>query len=269
MDALSFLYQTVPGRLLLKPLTSQRVSSLSGAFMDSRLSRFLIRPFVQQNEIDPTEYETDHIGCFNDFFARRIRPGLRPVDPDPGCLIAPCDGLLSVYPIHKGLVIPVKQSRYSIADLVQDARIAREFHAGFCLVFRLCVHHYHRYCYPVSGRKGPQHYIPGVFHTVRPVALREEPVFCRNTREYTVLHTESAGAILQMEVGAMLVGRIVNEKPEPGPVCRGMEKGYFSYGGSTVILLTQSGRFTPSPSLSDSSETSVVQGQRIGTLQNT
>lgn len=42
-----------------------------------------------------------------------------------------------------------------------------------------------------------------------------------------------------MEVGAMMVGRITNHEAVPGYVTRGEEKGYFEFGGSTIILLTQ------------------------------
>ena len=119
---------------------------------------------------------------------------------DLSVLPAPCDGLLSAYPITDSLVIPVKGSRYSIRDLVRDEELAKKYEDGTCLVFRLCVHHYHRYAYPDNGRKTKNTFIPGVLHTVRPVALRELPVFTENAREYTVIRSENFGDVLQMEV---------------------------------------------------------------------
>lgn len=101
MDMLDFLYHTIPGRMLLKPLTAPALSKLCGRFLDSSLSHFLVRPFIQTNNIRIEDYETDHIRSFNDFFSRKICEGLRPVDPDPKHLIAPCDGLLSVWKIEK------------------------------------------------------------------------------------------------------------------------------------------------------------------------
>ena len=108
MDMLDFLYHTIPGRMLLKPLTAPALSKLCGRFLDSSLSHFLVRPFIQTNNIRIEDYETDHIRSFNDFFSRKICEGLRPVDPDPKHLIAPCDGLLSVWKIEKDTVFPVK-----------------------------------------------------------------------------------------------------------------------------------------------------------------
>ena len=234
--ALRFLYHTPLGRLLLRPLCARPLSRLCGRFLDSPLSKPLIRPFVRRNGIRLEDFFSDNFRCFNDCFSRRIRPGLRPVDPSPDALVAPCDGLLSVYPIQKDMVIPAKQSRYTINDLLGGDPAAARFEGGTCLVFRLCVNHYHRYCYPDGGRPLRSAFIPGELHTVRPIALGQLPVFVRNCREYALLETDHLGTVAQIEVGAMLVGKIANQ-PAPERFERGDEKGMFLYGGSTVILL--------------------------------
>ena len=193
MELLEFLYGTLPGRVLLKPLTGRGVSAAAGAFLDSRLSRPLVTPFIRRSGIRPEDYLPDPGNSFNDYFCRRIRPELRPLDPDPDHLLAPCDGLLTVYPIAQDLVLPVKQSLYRVSDLLRSRALARRYDGGNCLVFRLRVDHYHRYIYPASGLKSPTWRIRGVYHTVQPVALRRRPVFCENTREYTLLRTEQIG----------------------------------------------------------------------------
>lgn len=263
MDLLRFLYGTLPGRILLKPLTAPWLSSLSGLILDHPVSRILIPGFVSSNRIRMEEYEDASYHSFNDFFCRKIRPELRPVDPDPGHLVSPCDGLLSVYPISSGLVIPVKQSCYTISSLLGNPSLAKRFDGGYCMVFRLCVDHYHRYCYPDHGRRSREVRIPGIYHTVRPAALEAVPVFVQNTREYCLLRTGRFGTILQMEVGAMLVGRICN-LPAPPTVKRGQEKGFFQYGGSTVILLVQEGRLRIPDELIRKKEVPVRMGQMIG-----
>ena len=268
MDTLHFLYGTAPGRLLLRPLTAPRLSALAGRLLDSRASRVLVEPFVRRSGIAPGDYLPDRGRSFNDFFCRAIRPELRPVSTAPEALIAPCDGLLRVYPITEGLVLPVKESRYSVAALLRDTALARRFDGGWCLVYRLGVQHYHRYVYVESGEKHTDRRLPGVLHTVRPVALRAGPVFCENSRTYTVIETLQHGALVQMEVGAMLVGRIVNLRPGPCAVRRGAEKGYFEYGGSTVIVLTEPGRFTPHPLLSAQWETPVRLGEAVGVCKS-
>lgn len=270
--SLRFLYHTVLGRAVLKLLCQPWVSRLCGAFMDARLSVFLIRPFVRKNSIDLSDYHCENFKSFNDFFSRKIKEGKRPIVSDPSALIAPCDGLLSVYNVTDDTVIPVKQSRYTISSLLGGDPAAEKFRNGLCLVFRLCVHHYHRYCYVDSGLKGGNHFIPGKLHTVRPIALESVPVFTENCREYTLIQTEHFGQIAQMEVGAMLVGKIKNYH-QAKQVLRGEEKGLFLYGGSTVIVLLEEGHALLSEEIREAAETQaeipVRMGQQIGYCQIT
>ena len=270
MGTLEFLYKTKPGRLLLKPLASRPVSELSGKLMDTKASRFLIKPFAKNNNIKTEDYILDDINSFNDFFCRRIKDGLRSFDTDPESLTSPCDGLLKAIRIKKDTVISVKQSSFTVRGMLRDSRLAESFEDGICLVFRLCVNHYHRYAYFDSGKRYRNRRIRGIYHTVRPVALEEMPVFTQNTREYTVIDTDNFGRAVQMEVGAMLVGRIVNEKTDSGKcrVTRGEEKGHFEYGGSTIIVLLPKGSAVIRDDILSASEkgeeTSVIMGEKIG-----
>lgn len=236
MTGLEWLYNTAPGRVMLKVLAGRKLSIVAGTFLDSGLSRFLIKPFVKKNEIDLTECEDVDFKSFNDCFTRKLKKELRPVDMVKNHLIAPCDGLLSVWDIDKDTVLPIKQSAYNIYDLFASDRVASYYEGGICLVYRLCVNHYHRYCYVDSGKKSQNVFIPGKLHTVRPVALRTRPVFVENCREYTLIKSNTFGTIAQMEVGAMLVGKIDNYMGR-GKAIRGKEKGRFLYGGSTIIVM--------------------------------
>ena len=267
MDALNFLYHTIPGRVILKGLTRSDVSRVCGRFLDSNLSHFLIRPFAEKNAICLSDYEMDDVRSFNDFFSRKIKDGFRPIDMDEHHLIAPCDGLLSVWKIRGDVVVPVKQSYYTIGSLLRKQKLAEHYRDGYCLVFRLCVNHYHRYCYVDSGKKSRNIFLPGVLHTVRPVALQQYPVFAENSREYTLIRTPRFGTVIQMEVGAMLVGRIVNHEQE-AQVRRGEEKGMFQYGGSTIIVLVGKDRVKMREDLLQKAqlgiETAVQMGETIG-----
>ncbi len=243
----NFLYHTAPGRFLLKGLTRPFLSKAVGAFLSCGASRVFNRSFVRRNGIDLSECEQTKFRSFNDCFTRKLRESARPVAADPAALISPCDGLLSVYPIEKGLVVPVKQSRYSVADLLRSESLAAKFEGGRCLVFRLQVTDYHRYAFFASGRAKAPVRLPGRLHTVRPIALRELPVFCENAREYTLLQTDRFGEAVQMEVGAMMVGKIANhplsyEADGFARVERGAEKGCFLFGGSTIIVLLEKDR---------------------------
>lgn len=233
---LKFLYHTAFGRILLNIISSRRVSCLCGAFLDSRFSKPLIKPFIRKNKINITEYYSNDFKCFNDCFSRKIKNGLRPIDNSPKSLISPCDGLLSAWKITDKTVLPIKQSHYTINTLLKNNNLSKRYTDGICLVFRLCVDHYHRYCYIDNGTKGKNIFIPGRLHTVRPVALEALPVFIQNCREYTVMKTENFGIVTQVEVGAMLVGKIKNHHNKSA-FFKGQEKGMFLYGGSTIILL--------------------------------
>ena len=268
MEALRFLYRTVPGRILLKGLTRPGLSKAAGKFLDSRLSQPLIPLFVRKAKIDLTEYEAVKYRCFNDCFTRKILPEKRPWDQEPDCFTAPCDGRLTVWPISEGLIIPVKQSQYSLVRLLGDEDLARRFEGGWCFIYRLCVENYHRYAYVESGAKEEDRFIPGVLHTVRPIALETVPVFTENSRSLSVIRTDDIGTVAQMEVGAMLVGRISNHEPGTAMVEKGTEKGMFLYGGSTILVLTEKDRVQPEPQFlwasSLSREVPVKMGESVG-----
>lgn len=268
--ALKFLYENAFGRFLLKAFSASWLSKVVGSYMDSRLSKPIIKKFIRKNAIDMSLFETEDYGCFNDFFVRRIKPELRPVDSDKNALVCPCDGLLSVYRLKKDTVMPIKQSNYTLQALLSDPEKAKLFEDGTALVFRLCPTHYHRYCFFDDGRIESSRYIKGKLHTVRPIALEKYPVFCENCREITYLETASFGLAAQIEVGAMLVGKIANTVTS-GEFRRGEEKGMFLYGGSTVVLLLRKdaadidGEFF---SATDNGfEIPVVQGLKIGTAK--
>ena len=266
MTAAGFLYGTAPGRFLLRGLCRPWFSRLGGALLDTRLSALAVGPFVRRHHIDLSQCPRRRFASFNDFFTRELVPGARPVDADPGSLISPCDSRLAVWPIQADGRFPVKGTAYTLEELLRDPALAQQFRGGLLWLFRLTPSDYHRYVWPADGLPGQAVRIPGVYHTVQPVERGQRPVYRENAREYRVLDT-AQGRMLMMEVGALLVGRIVNH-PGDGPVRRGQEKGYFAFGGSTVILLTPPGAAVPDPSLAaaDGRETPVRQGQRVGAL---
>ena len=267
--ALRFLYENTAGRGLLKLAASRPVSLFAGRFMDSPLSKPLIKPFAGKNGIDMTEYLPVRYDCFNAFFCRPIRKNLRPIPDEAASFMAPCDGLLSAYRITDGLVLPIKQSRYTIEELLGGDSTAADFRDGVCLVFRLCVQHYHRYAYADDGVILKKRFLPGQLHTVRPIALSALPVFTRNCREYTVMDTRNFGRLAQIEVGAMLVGRVENYKGAGVSFRRGEEKGRFLYGGSTVVLLAEKDHVKLDEELFENTdgglETPVKLGEVLGT----
>ncbi len=261
---LSFLYETAPGRVALKAVTALWLSRLAGRYMDSRHSTRLIPGFVKKNSIDTSACRKQEFSSFNDFFTRQLKPELRPVDMAPEAFVSPCDGRLSAFPITKDSAFDVKGSSYTVCDLLGGDPVWHKYEGGTCLVFRLCVNDYHRYHYLDSGTKGENHFIPGVLHTVRPIALRNFPVFVQNSREYTVMHTDHFGTVTQVEVGAILIGRISNHHGS-GPMKKGEEKGMFLYGGSSILVLLEKDKVSLLKDFPmDGEERQVQCGQTLG-----
>lgn len=238
---LSFMYGTAVGRVLLKIITAPAISVIGGKYMDSSISKIHIRGFAKKNGIDLTLCEKTDFRSFNDFFTRKLKNGLRPIDMSESAFISPCDGQLSVFHINRNSAFDIKGSNYSVSDLLGGDKLSRKYDDGVCLVFRLCVNDYHRYCYCASGTKGENIHIEGVLHTVRPIALRAYPVFVQNTREYTTIESNRFGSVTQIEVGALMIGRISNHDGA-GECKKGDEKGMFLYGGSSIIVLLEKDR---------------------------
>lgn len=230
---LGFLYGTKAGRIILTTVVARPYfSKLVGLYKKSGFSKGEIQPFVEKYKIDTKEYELQKMRSFNDFFIRKRKvscDGLK-----KGDLPAIADAKLLVYDVTEDLKLDVKHSSYTVEEVLGDKKLAKEFRGGKCLVYRLTVDDYHRYHFLDKGVIKNSYKIKGELHTVRPVAGRYK-VFSRNCREITVMQTDIFGDVVQVEVGATLVGCIKNH--DVGCVFnRLQEKGHFEYGGSTILL---------------------------------
>ena len=264
---LAVLYGCSAGRLLLKPLTAPWLSKLAGRFLSTKASKVFIKPFIKSNRIDMSQFEPVEYGSYNDFFSRRIREGARTVDMDPGHLISPADSKLTALPITENGRFTLKHTEYTVGSLLKNPALAAEYVGGWALIFRLTVDDYHRYCYAFDAEKGENVVIPGRLHTVNPIANDFFPIYKENAREYTILRTREFGEVIAMEVGALLVGKIVNHRGAAS-VHRGQEKGYFQFGGSTVVLLLKKDTAVLDSDILENSrqgiETVVKFGEKIG-----
>ena len=263
---LNFFYNTFVGRIILKFITTKFVSNIIALYMNSSISKYKIKKFVNKNNINTFEYEYRHYKSYNDFFTRKVIPYKRPINARSDVLISPCDGKLLAYKINEDLTLNIKDSYYSIDSLV-NKMIINEYIGGYALVFRLSTDNYHRYCYIDSGSKGKNHHIKGIFHTVQPISLNSYNFFKTNSREWSILDTKNFGKVIQVEVGALGVGRIKNDHEEYS-FKKGEEKGYFEFGGSTIVLLIKKNIITLDEDIVSNSkeniETIVKYGQRIG-----
>lgn len=264
-----FLYGTWLGRALLKFIQCSGLASLAAAFLRSPLSRPVINGYIRRNHIPMEDYEPENYATFRDFFIRKKRE--LSFDPDPTHLISPCDGWLSAYPIQENSSFEIKGSLYRLCDLLRDPMLGQKFHGGTCLIFRLCASDYHHYCYIDHGTLERTYFIEGELHSVQPLACETYPVYTLNRRAWSLLQTEHFGPVIQTEVGALIVGGIVNEDRE-GPFQRGQEKGHFELSGSTIVLLFQRDQVSLLPQiaeqLADDREARVTYGMWIGTQRS-
>lgn len=235
-----FLYGTIVGRMMLKVLVNPKLSEVTARFLSSEYSAWIIPIFIHQHQIDMSCYEIPPGGyrSFNDFFTRRLKKEYR--IRRRGMLECPCDGLLTVSKIDEDLIFLIKHTKYSVADLLEDQKLAEEFYGGRAYVFRLTPAHYHRYTFCTTGLLLDHRRIRGVLNSVQPICHEKTKVFIQNTREYVIIKNKLLGKVVQMEIGALLVGKISNQSMEKFRfVRRGQEKGYFEYGGSSIVVLTK------------------------------
>lgn len=273
VNGLTFLYHNQWGKILTGLFFSKPfISGLYGWYVNRRSSRSKIRGFVEQYHInlDEVKRPMDSFSSLNDFFIRELKPGLRPVDPEPRHLISPADSRLLVFDLTAQNSLPVKGYWYTLKDLLQDDYLAREFASGWCFVYRLAPCDYHRFCYIDSGHQDAVRRIPGVLHSVNPIALSAvHALMAKNYRELTVLHTENFGSVLHLEIGALMVGKVVQHNRHEGTYKRGDEKGWFEFGGSTLVLLFKKDSVRPDEDILQHSvnqiETLVRLGERVGT----
>ncbi len=268
--ALRFAYETMLGKTLWFGLFySKFLSALAGRYYDSRLSRKNIPLLANLPGLQLQEAERDWqtYQSFNDFFTRRLKPGMRHADPDPDVLCAPADSRLLLYTdIDKNAAFPVKGAVRSLEYLCAQNLPDSRYHAA---VFRLAPVDYHRFHYPCDCKQDlPAKRIAGKYHSVNPVAFKKVPdLFVENTRCVTELETAVFGKIYYIEVGAFGVGSII-QTSDAGEHRKMDEKGFFKFGGSTVILVIPAEKLLFDEDLLTNSrngvETLVRCGSRIG-----
>lgn len=235
------LYASSAGKLGLELLVKRKIySAVTGFFCDTKLSKKGIAKFAKKFSIDLDECEIklDDYKSFNDFFSRRLKASARNFDKPENELLSPGDGRLQAWNnIDYKSIIQIKGMNYSLSDLLQDEELAKKYQGGVYMILRLCPVDYHRFHFFDSGVCSASKKVKGEYYSVNPVALRKIPeLFCRNKREYSIFKTDNFGEVLYVEVGATSVGSIIQTYIPDTKVKRGEEKGYFKFGGSTVLL---------------------------------
>ena len=244
---LHFVYENPLGALPLHALVKRGFfSRWYGWRMDRAASRARVSCFIERYGVDwkefqksPGEYES-----FNEFFARKLKPDARPVDPRPDAVVFPADGRhLAIADASVGGDFFVKGVLFDVPALLGDAALGARFAKGSVLISRLCPLDYHRFHFPCDGTPGGPRLINGPLYSVNPIALRQRPaILWENKRFITVLKTTVLGDVLLLEIGATCVGSVTQTFQPGKPVRKGDEKGFFRFGGSSFITIFEPGR---------------------------
>ena len=270
---LNWSYSSPRGKGLVELFLKKKLfSKLYGYYCDTKISARKIESFIKTLDIDMSIYDKafDEYSSFNEFFIRSLNPETRLIDKNHDILISPCDGKISAYEnINLDNLVQIKGFTYSLKELVEDDEVYNLYNGGTCLIFRLCPTDYHRFHFIDDGVCSTTTKIKGHYYSVNPVALKSvKKLFCQNKREWSIFHTDNFNDVIYMEVGATCVGTIIQSYDPGSKVKKGDEKGYFKFGGSTVILFFKKDAMKIHEDLINQTalgfETSVLMGEKIG-----
>lgn len=246
--------------LLLLPLFAHvpLLSRMYGALQKSRLSRWKIRPFIRKFQIDASEF-ADPVASFrsfNDFFIRCLKPSARPIADGSDVAILPADARYLVFPdLSTAGGLFVKGQMLSLSQLLRDEELTRRYTRGSLVIARLCPVDYHRFHFPCSGVPEVPRLLNGALFSVNPMALKRSiQILSENRRVMTQLRSKTFGTILYIEVGATYVGAIHQSFTPEEAYAKGDEKGYFSFGGSCILLLFEPQRIAFDQDLLEASQ---------------
>ncbi|MDR1437887.1 MAG: archaetidylserine decarboxylase [Puniceicoccales bacterium] len=271
-----FAYGLWPGRFLQNFLGCRPFfSRLGGLYANCSWSRKKILPFIERHRIDMEEclLPMSAFANFNEFFSRQLHPNARPIDRNRDAIVAPVDGRYTyIANLGKNAIFPVKGQEFSLGNFLRNRELAKKFFGGSAIIARLCPHDYHRFHFPCDGVPGNVCHICGKLHSVHPIALEKRRVFCENKRTITRI-ISAWREIIMVEVGATFVGSIKQTFIPHRHCKKGSEKGFFSLGGSSVVLLFEPQRIIPSRDMEKMSaigrECFIRMGDRIATFRTT
>ena len=266
---LVWLYNNPVGEATLWSLVKRKlVSSIYGNMMDRPSSTKKIQPFVEEFDIDMSSVQKQEFSSFNDFFTRKLKKNARPVDTNSTITVSPADGKLLAYADISNSDFIIKGYRFDILSFLNNADLAQNYLDGTLVIIRLAPLDYHRFHFPISGKVSPIIRIDGDYYSVNPLALRKIiEIFCLNKREFIIISNPLFGDVVMTEIGATMVGSII-QTYTGNFVKKGEEKGYFKFGGSSIVLLFEKNKIRIDDDLLINTlkgyETAIKEGERIG-----
>lgn len=239
---LRWTYETSLGRLALNVLVRRAmVSRYYGWRMSMRASANKVLPFIVDYDLDVDEFAKSAFTfkSFNDFFYRALKAGTRPIAAGENIAVLPADGRhLAFQNVDEASGFYAKGQKFSLESFLGDPALAAEFAGGSLLISRLCPVDYHRFHFPVGGLPAEPRLINGWLYSVSPVALRLNLAYLwENKRMITLVDSPQFGRVAVCEIGATMVGSILQTFTQGRAVVKGEEKGLFKFGGSCVVTI--------------------------------
>lgn len=250
-------------------------SWIYGLIQKSGLTKKKVKAFIKKFHVDASEFEKEvgEFTSFNDFFIRKLKKGTRPIIKDHHLATLPADGRYLVFQnLDKTESFFVKGKRFNLATLLKSEKLAKRYHQGSMVIARLCPTDYHRFHFPIDCVPDDPVLINGPLYSVNPIALSKNiDILAENKRMVTTLHTKEYGRIVYVEIGATYVGSIHQTYTPFREYKKGDEKGFFSFGGSCLVLLFEKDVISFDQDLIQNSaqfiETKALMGGSLGVLK--
>lgn len=233
-------------------------------------SKRKIVPFIEKFDVDTAEFlePLNKFQSFNDFFIRQLKKKSRLIALGEKVAVIPADGRYRFYPnisLSDGFI--VKGQKFDLEALLQNKEQAIEYSQGTMVIARLCPSDYHRYHFPCDCIPSETRLIKGWLYSVNPIAVKRNiHIFSENKRAICELSTSHFGKVLFIEIGATAVGSIHQTYSPFKNYNKGEEKGYFSFGASSLIVLFPPNTLKLDPDLIGGSglEIKCLMGQSLG-----
>ncbi|MCX7173353.1 MAG: phosphatidylserine decarboxylase [Proteobacteria bacterium] len=270
-----YLIDLSPDDVLLKDEPFQRwvrkFAAELGAFLDTTESAAGIDSFFSNPSYNMGDYFRSPSGwlTFNQFFARQVRPGKRPVDGlcDDSVVVSPADSVFQGHwPIRSDSRITVKDLTWSVIDLLAGSPYQDKFKGGVFTHSFLDVNDYHRYHVPVRGVVKEVRKIPGnvtmdvVKHPDGSLHAVDGTGY-QFTQDRGLIVIESPlGLVAVLPIGMAQVSSVTLTAEVGATITKGEEFGFFSFGGSDIVTLFEAGKVEFDATVG----THYNQGRRIG-----
>ncbi|MCX5786975.1 MAG: phosphatidylserine decarboxylase [Elusimicrobia bacterium] len=242
-----------------------------GAFLNTPESARGLSSFFSDPSYHIGDYYVSPSGwlTFNQFFARQVRPGKRPVDGprDDSVVVSPADSVYQgQWPIKDDSKITVKGLTWSILSLLDGSPYQDKFRGGVFTHSFLDVNDYHRFHVPVGGLVKEVRKIPG--NVTMDVIKKPDgslDVVDGTGYQFTqdrglIVIDSPLGMTAVLPIGMAQVSSVTLTAEVGAVLSKGEEFGFFSFGGSDIVTLFEAGKVRLDAKIG----THYNQGRRIG-----